>query len=49
VALPVLLLIGVMGPGMPAASGALAAILALAGLYLYEDMWVKAGQSVAMS
>ncbi len=49
VALPTLLLIGLVAPDMPAGSGALAAILALAGLYVYEDVWIKAGQSVAMS
>jgi hypothetical protein len=27
----------------------LAALLALAGLYLWEDLWVKAGQSVPLS
>jgi hypothetical protein len=37
-----------------AASGAmlltaLAALLALAGLWLWEDLWVKAGQSVPLS
>ena len=26
-----------------------AAVLALAGLWLYEDLWVKAGQSVPLS
>jgi hypothetical protein len=29
--------------------GALAAIAALIGLWFYEDAWVRAGQSVAMS
>jgi len=28
---------------------ALAALLALAGLWLWEDLWVKAGQSVPLS
>jgi hypothetical protein len=28
---------------------ALAGILALAGLWLWEDLWVKAGQSVPLS
>jgi hypothetical protein len=27
----------------------LAAVLALAGLWVYEDLWVKAGQSVPLS
>jgi formate-dependent nitrite reductase membrane component NrfD len=31
------------------AGGLLAALLALAGLWLYEDLWVKAGQSVPLS
>jgi formate-dependent nitrite reductase membrane component NrfD len=30
-------------------AGVLAAVLALVGLWLYEDVWVRAGQSVAMS
>jgi hypothetical protein len=28
---------------------ALAALLALAGLWLWEDLWVKAGQAVPLS
>ena len=32
----------------PAASG-VAAILALAGLWIYEDLWIKAGQSIPLS
>jgi Fe-S-cluster-containing dehydrogenase component/formate-dependent nitrite reductase membrane component NrfD len=32
-----------------AAGGVLAALLALLGLYLYEDCWVKAGQAVPLS
>ena len=30
-------------------AAAVAATLALAGLWLYEDLWVKAGQSVPLS
>jgi formate-dependent nitrite reductase membrane component NrfD len=31
------------------ASTLLAAVLALAGLWVYEDLWVKAGQSLPLS
>ena len=31
------------------AGAAAAALLALAGLWLYEDLWVKAGQSIPLS
>jgi hypothetical protein len=35
----------------PAAEGtaAVAALLSLAGLWVYEDLWVKAGQSLPLS
>jgi uncharacterized membrane protein len=41
----------VMGGAMLDSSvvSALAALLALAGLWLWEDLWVKAGQSVPLS
>jgi Fe-S-cluster-containing dehydrogenase component/formate-dependent nitrite reductase membrane component NrfD len=48
-ALPALALIGVLALGLPVVVGAIAAILALVGLWVYEDVWIKAGQSVAMS
>jgi Fe-S-cluster-containing dehydrogenase component/formate-dependent nitrite reductase membrane component NrfD len=32
-----------------AATAALAAVLALAGLWIYEDLWLKAGQSIPLS
>jgi formate-dependent nitrite reductase membrane component NrfD len=41
---PALLLIPASG-----VAGALAALLALAGLYLWEDCWVRAGQAVPLS
>jgi len=31
------------------ATAAIAGLLALAGLYLWEDCWVRAGQSVPLS
>ncbi|MGI8971552.1 MAG: 4Fe-4S dicluster domain-containing protein [Dehalococcoidia bacterium] len=49
VLLPVVVLLSVLAAGRPAWSSALAALLALAGLWFYEDVWVRAGQSVAMS
>ena len=42
--LPALLLLPASG-----AASALAAVLALAGLYLWEDCWVRAGQAVPLS
>jgi hypothetical protein len=36
-----------LSPAWPA--GALASVLALAGLYLWEDLWLRAGQSVPLS
>jgi Fe-S-cluster-containing dehydrogenase component/formate-dependent nitrite reductase membrane component NrfD len=42
--IPALLLIPPSGP-----APALAALLALAGLYLWEDCWVRAGQAVPLS
>jgi formate-dependent nitrite reductase membrane component NrfD len=41
---PALLLIPASG-----AAGALAGLLALVGLYLWEDCWVRAGQAVPLS
>jgi hypothetical protein len=45
VALPLILL------GLPAPpwSSALAALLALGGLWLWEDLWVRAGQALPLS
>jgi hypothetical protein len=34
---------------VPIAVEFVAAVLALAGLWCYEDLWVKAGQSVPLS
>jgi hypothetical protein len=45
---PILLLVAGASLGLGALS-ALAALLALAGLWLWEDRWVKAGQSVPLS
>ena len=48
VALPLLLLIGGAVSGwMPLST--LGALLALAGLWFWEDLWVRAGQSVPLS
>jgi formate-dependent nitrite reductase membrane component NrfD len=49
VALPTLLLLGVLTAGLPLGASMLAALAALVGLWCYEDVWVRAGQSVAMS
>lgn len=46
---PALLLWLVVGAGAPLALAGLAALLALAGLWVYEDVWIRAGQSVPMS
>ncbi|HYU20129.1 MAG TPA: 4Fe-4S dicluster domain-containing protein [Chloroflexota bacterium] len=49
-ALPLALLaIGLAVPSFAALGGAVAAVLALVGLYLYEDLWVRAGQSMPLS
>jgi formate-dependent nitrite reductase membrane component NrfD len=45
---PVVLLIAALA-GAPTWFATIAAICALAGLWFYEDAWVRAGQSVAMS
>jgi hypothetical protein len=39
------LLLAVVGPF----AGLAAALCALAGLWVYEDLWVKAGQSIPLS
>jgi uncharacterized membrane protein len=31
------------------ALGLIAALLALVGLWIYEDIWIKAGQSIPLS
>jgi formate-dependent nitrite reductase membrane component NrfD len=46
VAVPLLLIW--FGPAT-AATAAVAAVLSLAGLWVYEDLWVKAGQSLPLS
>ena len=48
IAAPTVLLIAAASLGSSAAS-MLAALLALAGLWLWEDVWVKAGQSIPLS
>jgi hypothetical protein len=48
VVLPLGLLIAGAATGLMPLS-TLAALLALAGLWLWEDLWVKAGQSVPLS
>ena len=45
-ALPLVLVLTALDGGVVAA---LAALLALVGLWIYEDVWVKAGQSVPLS
>jgi Fe-S-cluster-containing dehydrogenase component/formate-dependent nitrite reductase membrane component NrfD len=45
---PVVLLVATAA-GAPLPVAALAAIAALVGLWFYEDAWIRAGQSVAMS
>ena len=48
VVVPVALLVAVAA-GLSAVAGPLAALGALIGLWFYEDAWIRAGQSVAMS
>ena len=48
-AVPVLVFFGIFMGALPLGAGALAAVCALAGLWVYEDIWIRAGQSVAMS
>jgi Fe-S-cluster-containing dehydrogenase component/formate-dependent nitrite reductase membrane component NrfD len=48
VAMPLGLLLSTLTGG-PAWLGALAAVAGLVGLWFYEDAWIRAGQSVAMS
>jgi hypothetical protein len=48
VAMPVGLLLSSLTGG-PGWLGALAAVAGLVGLWFYEDAWIHAGQSVAMS
>ena len=44
------MLVGIALPAaLAAAALALAGLLALIGLWLYEDAWVRAGQSVPLS
>ena len=45
IVVPILLLAGPFFPG----SSILAALLALAGLWLWEDLWVRAGQALPLS
>lgn len=49
VILPSLVLLGIVVVALPLGFATLASALALAGLWVYEDLWVRAGQSVAMS
>ena len=49
VVLPAILLIALFTASLPLGLGIIGAALALAGLWFYEDVWVRAGQSVAMS
>ena len=46
--LPVLLVAAYLGTGLGALL-ALGALSALAGIWLYEDAWVRTGQAIAMS
>jgi hypothetical protein len=41
-------LVLLLNPSLPATSGA-AALLALGGLWLWEDVWVRAGQALPLS
>ena len=45
-AVPLVLL---LNPSLPATSAAAAAVLALGGLGLWEDLWVRAGQALPLS
>jgi Fe-S-cluster-containing dehydrogenase component/formate-dependent nitrite reductase membrane component NrfD len=47
--LPAALLIGALAGAPLAGLSAVAAVSALIGLWFYEDVWIRAGQSVAMS
>lgn len=49
IVLPVLLLAPFVGGTPPAPLAVLISLLALAGLYVYEDLWVQAGQAVPLS
>jgi len=46
---PTVLLAAALGAGWPLWWVAIAGLAALAGLWFYEDTWIRAGQSVAMS
>ncbi len=49
IVLPVLILAPFVGAALPAPLAILASLLALCGLYVYEGLWVKAGQSIPLS
>ena len=49
IALPVIILAPFAGSAPPAPLAILAALLALFGLYVYEELWVKAGQAIPLS
>jgi len=49
IALPVLMLAFYAGDGPPAPLAIIAALLALYGLYVYEELWIKAGQAIPLS
>jgi Fe-S-cluster-containing dehydrogenase component/formate-dependent nitrite reductase membrane component NrfD len=46
---PLLLFMGIVSDQSPPLAEVLVAVLALLGLWFYEDIWVKAGQSVPLS
>jgi len=46
---PTLILLAVLAGVLPIGLSAIAALLSLAGLWIYEDVWIRAGQSVPMS
>ncbi|MBI3328960.1 MAG: polysulfide reductase NrfD [Nitrospinae bacterium] len=49
IVLPVILLAPFAGEAPPAPLAVLASLLALGGLYVDEDLWVKAGQAIPLS
>jgi formate-dependent nitrite reductase membrane component NrfD len=46
---PIILIVLVMASAVPMTVDIAAALLALAGLWWFEELWVKAGQSVPLS
>jgi Fe-S-cluster-containing dehydrogenase component/formate-dependent nitrite reductase membrane component NrfD len=49
IALPVIMLAPFAGNSPPAPLAILASLLALYGLYVYEELWVRAGQAIPLS